>query len=138
SMGALLFELRRLGLERNTLVVFTSDNGARGDRGGSNGPLRGRKGSTWEGGQRVPCIMYWPGTIPGGRVVRDIASSIDFLPTFARLAGTEAPSGRIIDGKDISELMLRPGEAASPRDTFYYYSRGNLEAVRYGRWKLHV
>ncbi len=138
SVGMLLFELRRLGLEQNTLIVFTSDNGARGDHGGSNGPLRGRKTTTWEGGQRVPCIMYWPGTIPGGHVVSDIASSIDFLPTFARLAGSEAPTDRVIDGKDISEVLFRPGKASSPRDTFFYYSRGNLEAVRSGQWKLRV
>jgi arylsulfatase A len=136
-MDLLLYELRCLGLEQNTLVVFTSDNGSRGDHGGSNAPLRGAKGSTWEGGQRVPCIMYWPGVIPAGTVCRELASALDFLPTFAGLAGTTAPTDRIIDGCDLRDLLFKPG-APSPRQTFFYFFKDQLEAVRAGRWKLHV
>jgi len=138
AMGVLFWELRRLGLDRNTLVVFTSDNGSRGDHGGSNAPLRGGKGTTWEGGQRLPCIMRWPGQIPAGRVCSDVAASIDFLPTFAALAGTEAPTDRIIDGKDIRALMRGESGAASPHDAFFYYRCDDLDAVRSGKWKLHV
>lgn len=154
AMGMIRFELRRLGLEENTLVVFTSDNGARGDYGGSNGPLRGGKATTWEGGQRVPCIMYWPGMIPGGQECREIAAAMDLLPTFARLAGASVPSDRVIDGVDLTDLILaEPSQAREtnteaaddaqskksvPRDTFFYYMKGDLEAVRHGRWKLHV
>jgi len=138
AMGMLRCELRRLGLEQNTLIIFTSDNGARGDHGGSNGPLRGRKGTTWEGGQRVPCIMCWPGVIEGGRVCRELISSIDFLPTLANLAGAQVPSDRIIDGKDLGGLILGSSEGSTPREEFFYYNGGDLEAVRAGRWKLHV
>lgn len=138
AMSVLLFELRQLGIDRNTLVVFTSDNGSRGDHGGSNAPLRGRKGSTWEGGQRVPCIMYWPGAIPGGQTCQELVCSMDFLPTFARFAGTTEPSDRIIDGRDIRDLVFGVPGARSPHDSFFYYSRSRLEAVRSGRWKLHV
>ena len=83
-----LAELRRLGLDDETLVVFTSDNGSRGrDEGGSNAPLRGNKGQTWEGGMRLPCIARWPGVVPAGRVSAAVSASIDLLPTFAGFAG---------------------------------------------------
>jgi arylsulfatase A-like enzyme len=131
-------ELERQGLTENTLVIFTSDNGSRArGEGGSNDPLRGYKGTTWEGGQRLPCIMCWPKTLAAGKTCKQIAASIDFLPTFAKLAGTEAPADRIIDGLDLTGLMENP-EGESPRDTFFYYHRNDLEAVRKGRWKLHV
>jgi len=136
AAGVILDELKRQGLDENTLVVFTSDNGSRGDHGGSNGPLRGQKGTTWEGGQRVPCIMYWPGKIKGGIVSDAIVSSMDFYPTFARLGQGEIPNDRIIDGLDLSSLLFEGG--VSPRNTFFYYLCNNLEAVREGRWKLHV
>ena len=138
AAGALLHELKRLGIDENTLVAFTSDNGSRGrGEGGSNGPLRGTKGTTFEGGQRLPCIMRWPGQIPAGRICTELAASIDFLPTFAKLAGAEAPADRIIDGVDIRPLLLEPG-ADSPRECFFYYFRKQLDAVRDGRWKLFV
>jgi arylsulfatase A len=133
----LLHELRRLGLDSNTLVVFTSDNGSRGDRGGSNLPLRGGKFTTWEGGLRVPCIMWWPGVVPAGSTTGEIVTSLDFLPTFAALAGTAAPSDRIIDGVDMRELLMMP-DGAGPRNTFFYYMAQRLQAVRSGPWKLHV
>lgn len=138
AAGVLIDELKRQGLDENTLVIFTSDNGSRGDHGGSNAPLRGTKGTTWEGGMRVPCIMYWPGTITGGRVCDDTATSMDFLPTIAHLAGANIPQDRIIDGLDISSLIFGEDGAHSPREAFFYYFRDNLEAVRSGQWKLHV
>ncbi len=137
SAGVLFHELRQLGLDGNTLVVFTSDNGSRGDRGGSNLPLRGGKFTTWEGGLRVPCILWWPGVVPAGSTTGEIVTSLDFLPTFAALAGTTAPADRIIDGMDLRELLEAP-DGAGPRDTFFYYMAERLQAVRSGPWKLHV
>jgi len=138
ATGVLLQEFARLGLEENTLVIFTSDNGSNGRNGGSNLPLRGHKGTTWEGGMRVPCIVRWPGTVPAGKECAEPAGSIDFLPTFARLGGTEPPSDRIIDGKDILPLVLGEEGAKGPRETFLYYFRNQLDAVRSGKWKLFV
>jgi len=137
STAVIVAELKALGLDERTLVIFTSDNGARDDRGGSNAPLRGRKGTTWEGGQRVPCIMRWPGTIPMGTTCREVATAMDLLRTFARLGGTDAPSDRIVDGKDIRPLMCGESGATSPHDAFFYF-RDGLEAVRSGPWKRHV
>lgn len=139
SVGVLLYELRKLGLEENTLVIFTSDNGSRArSEGGSNAPLRGTKATTWEGGQRVPCIMYWPGIIPAGKICKELVTAMDFLPTFARLAGVKVPDDRIIDGKDILDLIRGVPGARSPYDAFYYYYMDNLEAIRSGEWKLHI
>ncbi len=138
SVGVLLHELRRLGLDERTLVIFTSDNGSRGDRGGSNQPLRGGKFNTWEGGLRVPCIMRWPGVIPAGTISREIITALDFLPTLARLAGAEPPADRIIDGKDVRPLLFGEPGAVSPHDAFFYYLGDRLQAVRSGPWKLHV
>lgn len=137
ATAVLRHELAGLGIEKDTLLIFTSDNGSRSACGGSNAPLRGKKGTTWEGGQRVACIMCWPGTLPAGATCRGLAGSIDFLPTLAALAGTTAPKDRIIDGVDLSPLLRDP-TAASPRQSFLYYHRDNLEAVRQGRWKLCV
>jgi arylsulfatase A-like enzyme len=137
-MGVLLHELRTLGIAERTLVLFTSDNGSRCDYGRSNGALRGGKGSTWEGGMRLPLIAWWPGKIPAGLACSEVASGMDFLPTFARLAGAEPPTGRTIDGADISPLLLGVRGAWSPHDALFYYSESNLDAVRAGRWKLFV
>ncbi|MFP4380635.1 MAG: sulfatase [Candidatus Sumerlaeia bacterium] len=138
SIGVLMDELKRQGIEKNTLVIFTSDNGSRArDEGGSNDPLRGTKGTTWEGGQRLPFVAWWPDTVPAGRRNSSITASIDFMPTFAKLAGGEAPKDRTIDGKDISELLLGKTEE-SPRDTFFYYAGSHLDAVRKGKWKLFI
>ncbi len=136
SAGVILDELVRQGIDKNTLLIFTSDNGSRGDHGGSNAPLRGTKGTTWEGGMRVPCIMYWPGVINEGIVYDDIVSSIDFYPTLARLARVKIPGDRIIDGYDISPLIFEGN--TSPRTTFFYYLGDSIEAVRHGKWKLHI
>ncbi|MAT78220.1 Cerebroside-sulfatase [Candidatus Poribacteria bacterium] len=139
SVGVLLHELRQLGLDDNTLVIFTSDNGSRArGEGGSNEPLRGHKGTTWEGGQRVPCLMRWPSQIPAGTVSNGLVSAIDLCPTLVKLAGGQVPQDRIIDGEDISSLMRNEEEATSPRDTFFYYRLHNLMAIRSGKWKLHA
>lgn len=138
ATSVLLHELKTLGLDDDTLVIFTSDNGSRcRDEGGSTGPLRGTKGTTWEGGQRVPCLMRWPGKIAPGTVCGELVTALDFYPTLATVAGVAVPDDRLIDGKDLSPLLLG-ATRSSPRDTFYYYLKNNLEAVRKGRWKLHV
>jgi arylsulfatase A-like enzyme len=138
SVGRILQTVRELGLSEKTLVVFTSDNGATGGKGRSNGPLRGGKGGTWEGGQREPCVVWWPGRVPAGKACDELTTTMDLLPTFARLAGTQAPTDRIIDGKDIWPLIAGREGAKSPHEAFYYYQMDQLQAVRAGRWKLHL
>ncbi|MCI0681081.1 MAG: sulfatase [Gemmataceae bacterium] len=138
SVGQVLDALRDEGLSENTLVIFTSDNGPWlifGLHGGSAGLLRDGKGSTWEGGVRVPCIMSWPGQIPAGRTTSDIASTLDILPTVARLAGGKAPEDRAIDGLDLAPLLLDGGK--SPRDTMFFYRGTRLFAARQGPYKAH-
>jgi arylsulfatase A len=138
STGAILKTLRELGLDGNTLVIFTSDNGpALGKRGmgGSAGPLRGGKKTSWEGGVRVPFIARWPGHIPAGRVQGGIASLLDIFPTLVELAGGQPPSDRPIDGRNI--LPMLEGQAGSPHDTFVYYFGTRIFAIRSGDWKLH-
>ena len=138
--AAVIFdELKTLGLDDNTLVIFTSDNGSRArDEGGSNNPLRATKGTTWEGGQRVPCLMRWPGKIPAGEECSELTLSMDFYPTLAALGGAEVPTDRIIDGKDIRPLIFAEEGATSQHESFFYYKRNSIEAVRSGKWKLHV
>ena len=139
SVGQILSTLDRLGIDERTLVIFTSDNGpwlSYGDHGGSAGPLREGKGTTWEGGMREPCIMWWLGKIPAGAVCNELATTMDILPTFSRLAGAKLPSKRI-DGKDIWPLMSGKAGAKSPHEAFFYYNGWQLEAVRSGKWKLH-
>jgi len=138
STGRILDTLKELGIDDRTLVVFTSDNGAARGPGGSNGPLSGWKGSTMEGGMREPCVMRWPGKIPAGTTCDELAITMDLLPTFAKLAGAEPPADRIIDGRDISALMFGKKGAKSPHEAFYYYHTNQLQAVRSGRWKLHL
>jgi arylsulfatase A len=138
ATGVLLDELKRQGLDENTLVIFTSDNGSRNDTGVSCGPLRGTKGSTWEGGMRVPCIMRWPGTLPAGVISGEVVTSLDFLPTFTHLAGGHLPEERLIDGNNMSSLLMNESEAYAPREAFFYYKLNKLEAVRSGDWKLHL
>lgn len=142
SVGQILQALADNGIDRNTLVVFTSDNGPWlnfGNHAGSAGPLREGKGTTWEGGQREPCIMRWPGQIPAGSVCNKLSTTMDLLPTFASLAGAPLPPHKI-DGVNILPL-LEGDRNANPRDHFFYYythSAGyQLQAVRQGRWKLH-
>ena len=139
SAGQILKTLKRLGIDKNTLVIFSSDNGpwlSYGDHAGSAEPLREGKGTTFDGGQREPTIMRWPGRIPAGTVCNEPAMMMDILPTLAKLARTKLPKRRI-DGKDIWPLMSGLGGAKSPHEALFYYSGWKLEAVRSGRWKLH-
>ncbi len=138
ATGVILDEIKRQGLDENTLVIFTSDNGSRGDHGGSNFPLRGKKGTTYEGGMRVPCIMYWPGTISASRVCDEIVTSMDFLPTITHLTGGRVMQDRVIDGENICPIIFGEEGACSSREAFFYYFKDNLEAVRSGKWKLHI
>ena len=138
STGQIIKTLKDLGIDDNTLIIFTSDNGSTGRHGGSNAPLRGRKGTTWEGGMRVPCVMRWPGKVPAGKTCRELTSTIDVLPTLAKLAGATAPKDRIIDGRDIWPLMSGATDAKSPHEAFYFYQMDQLQAVRSGKWKLFV
>jgi arylsulfatase A-like enzyme len=135
--AVIVHELRTRGLDESTIVIFTSDNGSRGRNGGSNAPLRGAKGTTWEGGMRVPCIVRWPSRIAAGRTSDELTSSIDLFPTLAALCGAELPEDRTIDGVDLSAVLLDDA-APSPRDAFWYYLMNDLEAVRAGCWKLHI
>jgi arylsulfatase A-like enzyme len=137
STGEILEALKRLKLDENTLVVFTSDNGA--IRRGSNLPLSGGKATTLEGGMRVPCIVRWPGKVPAGSLCDEVASTIDLLPTLACLAGGAVPPDRAIDGKDITDLLLaKPGAKSPHTEGFYYYFMSQLQAIRLGKWKLRL
>jgi arylsulfatase A-like enzyme len=144
STGQILNKLRQLGVSQQTLVVFTSDNGAPTSRKpgdssrGSNGPLFGRGYTTAEGAFRVPALFWWPGRVPAGRVCEEMATAMDFLPTFARLADAEPPRDRVIDGKDIRPLLFGQQGAKSPYEVFYFYYGSQLQAVRSGPWKLFV
>lgn len=137
SIGQILERLKRHGLEKDTWVIFASDNGPWlnfGKSGGSAGPLREGKGTMFEGGPRVPCVMRWPGRLAAGRVISNIASTIDLLPSIAAVCGASLPKNGI-DGVDLWPLLERkPG--ANPRDHFFYYYERGLRAVRQGRWKL--
>ncbi len=149
--GRILDAIRETGLADNTWVIFTSDNGPwliknknhqdgvlPTDHGGSAGPLRSGKVSTWEGGQRVPFIAWAPGRIPAGTTCEKLASTLDMFPTLAALAGTAAPTDRIIDGENIASLLEGRFDEANPEKVFHYYLRTHLQAVRQGSWKLHL
>ncbi|MDF7825957.1 sulfatase [Pontiellaceae bacterium B12227] len=132
SVGQILDALKKNGIDENTVVVFTSDNGP---SVGKTTPLTGKKGSSYEGGMRVPGIIRWPGTIPAGQTIGEVVTALDLFPTFGKLAGADLPGDRVIDGKDIL-LVLTEG-AASPHEAFFYYKGDALKAVRSGKWKLH-
>lgn len=153
SVGRILETVEQLGLADNTYVVFTSDNGAwylekhpklskledaGGSHGGSNLPLRGHKLSNWEGGVRVPFVAWAPGEIPPGTRSDTITRIFDLFTTFAQLAGAEIPDDRVIDGKDIAPILQGEKGAESPTNTFFYYNKTCLMAVREGDWKLRV
>lgn len=141
STGEIMAALKRLGLEENTLIVWTSDNGApkRTPPQGSNAPYRGWGYDTSEGAMRMPCIMRWPGKIPAGAVNDALCSTMDMLPTFAALAGAEAPAQKI-DGHDIGSILFDARNARSPWDDdgFFFYRMEQLQAVRAGDWKLYL
>jgi len=138
SVGQILDKLQKEGLDKNTLVVVTSDNGPwlnYGNHAGTTGGLREGKGTSFEGGQRVPCIMQWKGVIPEGTICHNLSSAIDLLPTFANISGADLPSHKI-DGANILPL-LKHEKGARPRTDFaYYYRKNSLEAVTDGDFKL--
>jgi arylsulfatase A len=138
SVGQILDVVRELKLDRKTLVLFTSDNGGPLAHGANNGPLRGGKGTTFEGGVRECTIAWWPGKIPAGTSTNAITTMMDVLPTFAQLAAANTPQDLKIDGVDVWPALAGPVDAKPPRDTFYYYRGFTLEAVRSGPWKLHL
>lgn len=139
SVGQIVAAIRKHGLEKKTFLLFTSDNGpwlSYGDHAGSAGPLREGKGTTFEGGVRVPTIFWWPDVIPASSRCRTPAMTIDILPTVAFLVGADLPP-HPIDGKNIWSLLVGPENASSPQEAYYFYWGEHLQAVRMGRWKLH-
>ncbi len=141
SVGQVLETLKRLNLDRQTLVIFTSDNGPwlpYGNHAGSARPLREGKGTAFEGGVREPFIARWPGKIPARSVSRVPAMTIDLLPTIAKLIGAELPKERIIDGRDFWQILSGQKAARNPHDALYFYWGRELHAVRSGKWKLHL
>ena len=136
SVGAVLETLRALGLAERTLVIFMSDNG--GTSYSVNQPFRGQKGSTWEGGMREPVIAWWPGKIPGGTASDAICGMFDVLPTFVALSGGAVSAERKIDGKNLWPILSGEAGAAAPHASFLYFKGLVLEAVREGKWKLHL
>ncbi len=151
NVGRILDAVKELGLSDNTYLLFTSDNGpwliknkdfADGhlpsDRGGSAGPLRSGKVSTFEGGVRVPTILWGPGRVPAGTTCDSIASTLDVLPTLAALSDAEVPSDRVIDGEDIRHLFHGDFDKATADKVYCYYLRVHLQAIRQGKWKLHL
>jgi arylsulfatase A-like enzyme len=139
SVGAIVAELRKQDIEKNTLLIFTSDNGpwlSYGNHAGSAGPLREGKGTSWEGGVRVPFVAQWPGRIPAGSTQHEPAMTIDLLPTVAKIIGGKLPD-HPIDGRDILPLLkAQPGAKCPHEAYFHYYNQNELQAVRSGQWKL--
>ncbi|MDE3742678.1 sulfatase [Maribacter polysaccharolyticus] len=133
SVGQILDALKKNGIDDKTIVIFTSDNGP---MVGSAHPLRGKKGSTYEGGMRMPTVVRWPGKIPAGQVNDELMTAMDLFPTFAKLAGAALPADRILDGKDIMSVLS--GNSKSPHQAFFYHKGNTMAAVRSGTWKLHV
>ena len=141
SVGQILDALKRTGLDDQTLVIFTSDNGpwlSYGNHAGSPGPFREGKGTTFEGGVRVPFVARWPGHIPKGQVAKLPAMNIDVLPTLAVLAGATVSSERPIDGRNLWPVMSGERGATAPHEVLYFYWGAELHAVRSGNWKLHL
>jgi len=141
STGQIMEALERHGLTDDTLIIFTSDNGpwlSYGDHAGSATPLREGKGTTFEGGVRVPCIMRWPGRIEPGAVRDTPVMTIDILPTVAEIIAADLPDRRI-DGRSVLPVIVGEPGAENPHEAYFFYYHGNnLEAIRSGRWKLHL
>jgi arylsulfatase len=138
SVGQIMKTLDETGLSKNTLLIFTSDNGpwlSYGNHAGTTGGLREGKGTSWEGGIRVPCIMRWPGRIPAGTVCNKMASTIDLLPTVAHFCGAPLPN-RKIDGVDLHTLLFNQAGASPRNELAVYYEVNSLQAIRKGPWKL--
>ena len=141
SVGRILAAVSRARLDDRTLIIFTSDNGpwlSYGNHAGSAGPFREGKGTTFEGGVRVPFIARWPGRIPRRATSAAAAMTIDLLPTIAALSGTTVPADRVIDGRDIWPILNGARGAETSHDALYFYWGNELHAVRSGKWKLHV
>lgn len=141
EVGRLMNTIRRLKLSDNTYVIYTSDNGPWlqfKNHGGSAGPLREGKGTTFEGGQRVPCVMWGPGRIPAGTECGDVVATIDMLPTIAALTNSQLPAGRKIDGMDMSHKILNTTGDGNREEYLYYTSQGQIEGIRQDKWKLLV
>ena len=138
STGEILRTLEELQIDENTLVIFVSDNGPNTATGGSAGPLKGGKGSTLEGGVRVPFVARWPGKIPAGTVSAEAITGMDLLPTLTQLAGGEVPKDRVLDGKDIWPLLAGKPDARSPHEAIYYMRGRGVQGVRVGDWKYLV
>lgn len=139
SVGEILSAIKRCGLDDNTLVIFTSDNGpwlSYGNHAGSAGPLREGKGTSWDGGVRVPFVARWPGRIPAGVESGEPVTTMDLLPTLAGLAGADLPP-HPIDGRDIWSILSGQRGARSPHEAIWFYWGGELQGIRSGRWKLH-
>lgn len=139
GVGRILDTLQRLDLAENTVVIFSSDNGpwiTYGNHAGSRGPFREAKGTTFEGGMRVPMIARWPGQIPAGQTCNELCTTMDILPTFAAIAGGK-PGERKIDGHDIRPLLMGEENAKTPYEAFCYYWNHGLDGIRSGPWKLH-
>jgi arylsulfatase len=140
GVGEVLAALKRYGLEKNTIVVFASDNGpflSYGTHAGSAGPLREGKLTTFEGGVRVPGIVRWPGKVPAKRVCDTPVMTIDLLPTLCKMCGAGQPK-LPIDGKDVSPILFGEPNAKSPHEAYFFYAGTELHAVRAGKWKLHL
>ncbi|WP_117881032.1 sulfatase family protein [Aureibaculum luteum] len=136
SVGEIVKTLKEQNIYDNTIFIFTSDNGP---QMGSAKPLRGKKAETWDGGQRVPAIIVWPSKIAKGIVSSDFTSTLDLYPTLAKISGSTIPSNLKLDGLDISDYLLHPEATKLPERPFYFYARnGEIEAVRMGKWKLHI
>jgi len=138
STGQILNELAILGLAENTLVFFTSDNGpwlTEDQEGGSAGLLKDGKGTTWEGGMRVPALAWWPGTVPAGEVSQALGTTMDLFTTSLELANAEIPDDRVIDGVNLMPVLT--GKTDQVREMIYYYRSEDLYAVRWGPWKMH-
>jgi arylsulfatase len=151
NVGRVLDVIEEMDLSKNTYVLFTSDNGPwliknknhqdgrlPGDHGGSADPFRSGKVSSFEGGVRVPTVLWGPGRVPAGTTCDKIASTLDVLPTLSALAGAKIPKDRVIDGEDVTHLFHGKFDQANPDKAFYYYLRVHLQAVRQGKWKLHL
>lgn len=136
SAGEIVKVLKAEGIYENTIFIVTSDNGP---RVGSAKPLRGLKAETWEGGQRVPGIITWPANISAGQTNHEMVSTLDLYPTLANLAGAKVPEGLVMDGLDLTSLLFNPESSSITERPFFYYARnGKPEAVRLGKWKLHI
>ncbi len=141
NVGRIMAKLKETGLDDNTYVIFTSDNGPwwiRKEHGGHAEPLRGAKTSAWEGGLRVPFIVRAPGKVPAGKVSDQVTATIDMLPTIAKIAGAELPDDRVIDGLDMSWVMHCNEDPIELERPYFYYQHQDLRAVRKGKWKLHL